>query len=42
MNARANSHAVIGFMSDKYIDPALAVEVFVLEPQPTSHSSHRA
>jgi uncharacterized protein YbcI len=33
---------VIGFMSDNHIDPDLAVEVFVLEPQPTSQSSHRA
>ncbi len=27
---------VIGFMSDNHIDPDLAVEVFVLEPLPTS------
>jgi uncharacterized protein YbcI len=33
---------VIGFMSDHHIDPDLAVEVFVLEPLPPSHSSHRA
>jgi uncharacterized protein YbcI len=33
---------VIGFMSDNHIDPDLAVEVFVLEPLPTSHSTHRA
>ena len=32
---------VIGFMSDNHIDPDLAVEVFVLEPLPASHSSHR-
>src|SRR4051794_30558209 len=25
---------VIGFMSDNHIDPDLAVEVFILEPQP--------
>jgi uncharacterized protein YbcI len=33
---------VIGFMSDNHIDPDLAVEVFVLEPLPTSRSSRRA
>ena len=27
---------VIGFMSDNHIDPDLAVEVFVLEPLPTT------
>ena len=25
---------VIGFMSDNYIDPDMAVEVFILEPLP--------
>jgi uncharacterized protein YbcI len=31
---------VIGFMSDNYIDPDIAVEVFVLEPIP--HEPHDA
>ena len=31
---------VIGFMSDNHIDPDLAVEVFVLEPQSTGEASH--
>jgi uncharacterized protein YbcI len=30
----ATGRKVIGFMSDNHIDPDLAVEVFVLEPQP--------
>src|SRR4051794_6955317 len=29
---------VIGFMSDNHIAPALAVEVFVLEPHPAAHA----
>ena len=31
---------VIGFMSDNHIDPDLAVEVFVLQPQSTGEPSH--
>src|SRR3954452_343201 len=32
---------VIGFMSDNHIDPDLAVEVFILEPQPPGAHEHR-
>jgi len=31
---------VIGFMSDNHIDPDLAVEVFVLEPQHAGEPTH--
>ena len=32
---------VIGFMSDNHIDPDLAVEVFILEPQPPGAHQRR-
>jgi len=32
---------VIGFMSDNHIDPDLAVEVFILEPQPPDAHERR-
>jgi uncharacterized protein YbcI len=32
---------VIGFMSDNHIDPDLAVEVFILEPQPPGAHERR-